>query len=700
MHSYVSYLFTDLCVTFWTGFGLPGEMVLVLGKPGAGCSTFLKVIANQRSGYSEIGGSVRYGPLEARAFAEHYRGEVLYNDEADIHLPSLTVGQTLGFALDSKTPRKRRSGVSKREFKSGALKLVLTMLNLEHTANTLIGDAHIRGISGGERKRVSIAEMMLTGPTIFCWDNSTRGLDASTALEFTKSLRILAAIYGVTHFASLYQASEDMFKQFDKVLLLNEGREVYYGPCSEAAAYFEALGFHRDPRQTTPDFLTGCTDSFTRRVSSGNSAARHDADSLARAFIDSDHHLQLGREICKYREDIWHCNSTHKDFEEAYRAAKRRHRQQPFFVKQKAGPAKAASENQHGLNNGNDVEATKKTTAVLTFDKISYSVGNARLLHNIFGYVRPGELTALMGASGAGKTTLLDILAARKNVGIVSGNILLDGKVPGPSFQRKIAYAEQFDVHEGTQTVREALRFSAELRQAYDVPLAEKHDYVEHIISLLEMEEFADIVAGNEELCGLTVEQKKRLTIGVELASKPEVLLFLDEPTTGLDSQSAFNIIRILRRLSDAGQAVLCTIHHPNSMVFASFDRLLLLQRGGNCVYFGEIGEDASVLRAYLARNGAACPSDANPAEFILELTSKAGSTHGDDGYWARVWENSPELNDVKRAIETIKVTRGEKSASMCASTQHVYGAPSWYQFMVVFRRACSSFWRSPQYGE
>lgn len=182
-----------------------------------------------------------------------------------------------------------------------------------------------RFIQGGERKRVSIAEMILTGSTIFSWDNSARGLDASSALDFTKSLRILAAIYGVTHFVSVYQASENIYKQFDKVLLLNEGRQVYYGPCTEAAAYFEALGFSRDPRQTTPDFLTGCTDSFARRVSSGDRAACYDADSLARSFIDSDHHLQLGREMRKYREDLSYCDATHKDFEEAHRVAKRRH---------------------------------------------------------------------------------------------------------------------------------------------------------------------------------------------------------------------------------------------------------------------------------------------------------------------------------------------------------------------------------------
>jgi ATP-binding cassette, subfamily G (WHITE), member 2, SNQ2 len=243
---------------------------------------------------------------------------------------------------------------------------------------------------------------------------------------------------------------------------------------------------------------------------------------------------------------------------------------------------------------GSELKVASK--AILTWEGLNYDVptpaGQLRLLDNIFGYVKPGHLTALMGASGAGKTTLLDVLAARKTVGVITGDILVDGIKPGTAFQRGTSYAEQLDVHESTQTVREALRFSADLRQPYDVPQAEKYAYVEEILSLLEMEDLADAIIGSPE-AGLAVEQRKRVTIGVELAAKPELLLFLDEPTSGLDSQSAFNIIRFLKKLAAAGQAILCTIHQPNAALFESFDRLLLLQRGGKCVYFGDIGQNA-----------------------------------------------------------------------------------------------------------
>lgn len=171
------------------------------------------------------------------------------------------------------------------------------------------------------------------------------------------------------------------------------------------------------------------------------------------------------------------------------------------------------------------------------------------------------------------------------------------------------------DIHEPTATVRESLRFSALLRQPKDVSVEEKYEYCETIVDLLEMRDIAGATVGKVG-SGLNQEQRKRLTIAVELASKPELLLFLDEPTSGLDSLAAFNIVRFLRRLADAGQAVLCTIHQPSAVLFEEFDDLLLLQNGGRLVYNGELGQDSKTLIDYFERNGGKqCPSTENPAE-------------------------------------------------------------------------------------
>lgn len=1003
------------------GVTQPGEMVLVLGRPGSGCTTFLKVIANQRFGYTGVTGEVLYGPFDAETFAKQYRGEAVYNQEDDVHHPTLTVAQTLGFALDTKTPGKRPHGMSKADFKNKVITTLLKMFNIEHTRNTIVGNPFVRGVSGGERKRVSIAEMMVTAGTVCAWDNSTRGLDASTALDYAKSLRVMTNVYKTTTFVSLYQASENIYRQFDKVLVIDDGRQVYFGPTGEARGYFEGLGFKEKPRMTTPDFLTGCTDEFEREYMEGRSAADapHSPETLAKAFDESKFSTRLSTEMTDYRKIIAEDKQRHEDFETAVLDSKRRgaskksvysipyylqiwtlmqrqflikwqdkfslvvswitsiviaivlgtvwfnlpqtsagaftrggllfisllfnafqafaelastmigrpivnkhraytfHRPSALWIAQivvdtafsaaqilifsiivyfmcglvrdagafftffliivsgylamtlffrtvgclcpdfdyaikfaatiitlfvltsgyliqyqtekvwirwiywinalglgfsalmenefsritltctdeslvPSGPGytdishqvctlagsvagtdkvsgtayitkgfsykpdelwrnfgiiialiafflftnstlgewvnfgaggNAAKIFQRGnkerdaLNaaliakrdqrratktDGEASEMNINSKAVLTWEGLCYDVpvpsGELRLLRNIYGYVQPGELTALMGASGAGKTTLLDVLASRKTLGVISGDVLVDGIAPGNSFQRGTSYAEQLDVHEPTQTVREALRFSADLRQPFEVPQAEKYSYVEEVLSLLEMEDMADAIIGDPE-SGLAVEQRKRVTIGVELAAKPELLLFLDEPTSGLDSQSAFNIVRFLKKLAGAGQAILCTIHQPNAALFENFDRLLLLQRGGQTVYFGDIGKDACVLQDYLRRHGADCPSDANVAEYMLDAIGAGQAARVGDRDWGDIWAESPELANIKDKISQMKTARLADVGSNVAVDEREFATPLMHQLKIVQARTNLSFWRSPNYG-
>ncbi|KAK5162685.1 hypothetical protein LTR04_003110 [Oleoguttula sp. CCFEE 6159] len=924
----------------------PGEMVLVLGRPGSGCTTFLKVIANQRFGYTKIGGEVLYGPFDSQTFEKRYRGEAVYNQEDDVHHPTLTVGQTLGFALDTKTPGKRPHGMSSKDFKEKVIDLLLRMFNIEHTKNTIVGNPFVRGVSGGER---------------------TRGLDASTALDYAKSLRVLTNIYKTSTFVSLYQASESIYSQFDKVMVIDEGRQVYYGSAREARKYFEGLGFLEKPRQTTPDYLTGCTDPFERDYEAGRNSgnAPHTPDDFVAAFSKSDMATRLDREIADYRKQLNEERHVHEDFQTAVSESKRHAPKKsvysiPFYLqiwalmqrqfilkwqdqfslvtswitsiviaivmgtvwlnlpqdsagaftrggvlfiallfnafqafgelastmlgrpivnKHRAytfhrpsalwlaqivvdlvfaaaqillfsiivyfmcglvrdagafftfylvivsgylamtlffrtigclcpdfdyamkfaaviitlfvltsgyliqwqseqvwlrwifylmtnefkridltcvGQSLIPSGQAYGdiahqvctlpgsVPGSAAVSGSRYIEAGFTYNPadlwrnwgimvvliVGFLIANAflgeyikwgaggktvtffakenkelkalneelrkkkerqlRLLKNICGYVKPGTLTALMGASGAGKTTLLDVLAARKNIGVITGEKLVDGIAPGTAFQRGTSYAEQLDVHEASQTVREALRFSADLRQPYEVPQSEKYAYVEEVISLLEMEDIADAIIGDSE-SGLAVEQRKRVTIGVELAAKPELLLFLDEPTSGLDSQSAFNIVRFLRKLSAAGQAILS--------LFENFDRLLLLQRGGECVYFGDVGSDAHVLLDYFHRHGAHCPPDANPAEWMLDAIGAGQQARIGDKDWADIWRDSEELAATKDEIVRIKAERIQEVSSQPKTEQKEYATPLWHQIKTVNARTHKAFWRSPNYG-
>jgi ABC-type multidrug transport system ATPase subunit len=219
-------------------------------------------------------------------------------------------------------------------------------------------------------------------------------------------------------------------------------------------------------------------------------------------------------------------------------------------------------------------------------------------------------------------------------------------------------------VREGTATVREAMRFSAYLRQPFHVPTEEKNAYVEEVIELLELHDLADAIVDT-----LDIEASKRLSIGVELASKPGLLLLLDEPTSGMDAQGAQDLIRVLRRLADKGQAILCTIHQPSSLLFESFDRLVLLENGGNTVYFGDIGPDSCVVREYFARHGATCSKEANPAEYILDAIGAGTSPRIGHRDWKDIWLDSPEFQHVKEEIRELKIStssRKTKMASKC----------------------------------
>lgn len=179
---------TRTLINDFSGVVRDGEMMLVLGRPGAGCTTFLKTIANDRGGYAAVVGDVSYGGISAEEQHKHFRGEVNYNPEDDQHLATLTVWQTLKFSLMNKTKKGERSSVPI------ILDALLKMFGISHTKNTQVGNEYVRGVSGGERKRVSIAETLASKSTVVCWDNSTRGLDASTALDYAKSLRIMTDI--------------------------------------------------------------------------------------------------------------------------------------------------------------------------------------------------------------------------------------------------------------------------------------------------------------------------------------------------------------------------------------------------------------------------------------------------------------------------------------------------------------------------
>lgn len=1012
------------------GLVLPGEMLVVLGPPGSGCSTFLKTIAGETHGFNiEKDSYINYQGISYTDMHKHFRGEAIYTAELDVHFPQLTVAETLYFAARARAPRFLPGGVSKETYAAHMRDVILATLGIRHTFNTRVGNDFIRGVSGGERKRVSIAEAMLNQSPLQCWDNSTRGLDSANAIEFVKSLRISTDVLNATAAVAIYQAPQSAYDIFDKALVLYEGRQIYFGKKEEAKAFFVNMGFHCPDRQTTADFLTSMTSPDERIVREGfENRVPRTPDEFALAWKDSPERAQLLRDIdqfdqehplggeglAKFKESrrlqqakgqrvsspytlsyyqqvrlcLWrgfrrlaadpsltfvqlfantimalvissiffNLDKTTNSFYArgallffailmnafssaleiltlyAQRPIVEKHQRYALYhpsaeafasmltdmpykilnsivfnltlyfmtnLRREAGaffffvlisfaltlvmsmlfrtiasvsrtlsqalapaavlilaiviytgfaipvnymlgwarwinyldpvaygfealminefsgqdydcatfvPSGPGYAGVSGLShvcntpgsqpgqsfvNGDDyinttyqyyashkwrnfglllvfmvglmtmylvaaelVSAKKskgevlvfrrgykpaalkdgpqdaesgttgralraeknndlqpissiiqKQTAIFQWKNVCYDIkvkgGERRLLDHVDGWVKPGTLTGLMGVSGAGKTTLLDVLATRVTMGVISGEMLVDGQQRDDSFQRKTGYVQQQDLHLETSTVREALNFSALLRQPAHVPRQEKLAYVNEVIKLLDMTEYADAVVGVPGE-GLNVEQRKRLTIGVELAAKPQLLLFLDEPTSGLDSQTSWSILDLLEKLKNNGQAILCTIHQPSAMLFQRFDRLLFLASGGKTVYFGAVGESSHILTSYFERNGGhPCPPEANPAEWMLEVIGAAPGSHTDID-WVDTWRNSPERKEVHAELAQMKHDRCklERATSNSAdkSSYREFAAPFWLQLLEVQKRVFEQYWRTPSY--
>lgn len=970
-----------------------------------------------------------------------FRGECNYQAESDVHFPHLTVSQTLSVAAEARVPANAVTDSSRKSYVNDTVCATAGALGLSHTLNVKIGNDYVRGISGGERQRVSIAEVLACDTSLQSWDNSTRGLDSANALNFVKVLRASSKTTGSTHIVSMYQASQDMYDVFDKVVLLYEGRQIFFGRADVAKTYFTNLGFLCPEHTATCDFLTSLTNPSERvhLVREGfELGAPRTADEFAQSWKTSAERAELLEQIKQYNEEfplgqeklssMRHAQKIYKTkgqrsrspyilpYRDQIRLCAKRGYQRlvndltppvsgivgnaiisiilgsifynmlddtssffgrgalifftvltnsflgsfegvqlwdqrpivekhfqyalyhpsaeaiasllcdipnklllttffnvPFyflsnmrrtpsafftfylfafatlitgsmlfrtigamsrtltesiapgvnfilmliiytgfvlpvpsmhpwfrwfayidpvayafeslminefsgrqfsctnFVPEGPGyenidssgricstvgavpgsttvdgdvylassfqyspehlwrnlgiilgmmiflcgmylvatecisarrskgeilifrrghlPEQKPSDDEevhalrerHAPQNTAKEEKSQSETTLMTprteaatflWDKICYDVkvqgGTKRVLDDVEGWIRPGTLTALMGASGAGKTSLLNVLANRATTGVISGEKIVDLKYQDEGFARKVGYVQQQDLHLSTSTVREALIFSARLRQSESYSDAEKIKFVDHLIDTLDMSSFAEAVIGIPGE-GLNVEQRKRVTIGVELAARPELLLFLgktsvnpssikaelispnlDEPTSGLDSNTAWSICTTLRKLAKEGQDILCTIHQPSGHLFEMFDRLLFLVEGKS-VYFGELGPGCKTLVDYFERRGARkCGVDENPAEWLLDITGNP------EIHWAEEWRTSEERQRIKNELEVIKGNLSSSPETVEKASASEFAASFIYQLYTVTKRNFENDWRSP----
>lgn len=338
---------------------------------------------------------------------------------------------------------------------------------------------------------------------------------------------------------------------------------------------------------------------------------------------------------------------------------------------------------------------------VLSFKNIRYLVpmpGNPKesleLLKGVSGYAVPGTLTALMGSSGAGKTTLMDVIAGRKTGGEILGEIKLNGHPKEQkTFRRIMGYVEQTDIHSPLTTVREAFQYSAALRLPQEVSSQQKHDFVESMLALVELEILGSQIVGLPLEGGLSPEQRKKLTIGVELVANPSVI-FMDEPTSGLDSNAANVVMKAVKNIGESGRTIICTIHQPSKEIFFAFDSLLLLQRGGRTIFFGDLGIGCSKLIEYLESVPGTAPYSKamNPANWMLEVSGiKEGRTDFAEAYNSSALK---QANEEKLAEYSVP-----KEGSKPIEFNSEYAASNRTQYFECLKKNMKTYWRSPAFN-
>ncbi|KAH9766498.1 ABC transporter G family member 37 [Citrus sinensis] len=323
--------------------------------------------------------------------------------------------------------------------------------------------------------------------------------------------------------------------------------------------------------------------------------------------------------------------------------------------------------------------------------KQGFNEKKLQLLHDITGAFRPGILTALMGVSGAGKTTLMDVLSGRKTGGIIQGEIRVGGypKVQ-KTFARISGYCEQTDIHSPQITVEESVKFSAWLRLPPEIDSETKAQYllsimqrfVEEVIETIELDDIKDSLVGIPGQSGLSTEQRKRLTIAVELVSNPSII-FMDEPTSGLDARAAAIVMRAVKNVVRTGRTTVCTIHQPSIDVFEAFDELLLMKAGGRIIYSGMLGRHSSKLIEYFQGISGVpqIKANYNPATWMLEVTS--ASTEAELG----------------QTIELVNRLSEPQPGSKELRFPTRYPQSSMEQYLACLWKQHLSYWRSPEYN-
>ncbi|KAE8708684.1 Pleiotropic drug resistance protein 3 [Hibiscus syriacus] len=669
----------------------PSRMTLLLGLPGCGKTTLLQTLTGKHEMSLKVSGEISYNGCELCEFVPQKTSA--YINQYDLHIPDMTVRETIDFSARCQEIGSRADilkELSRREKLRGIIPepdidtymkaisveglertlqtdYILKILGLDICADTSVGNAMNRGISGGEMKRLRIGEMMV-GPTkAFFMDGKLTGLDSSTTFQIVTCLKQLAHTRGATVLISLLQPTPETFDLFDKIILMDKGKIVYQGTRSQVHEFFEYCGFKCPPRKglvvfmhhalsqkeqaqywihkdrpysyvSTDKFIDACKEFHAGHVLK---------EELYKPIEKAEDHknallfniYSLGKwelfKACLARE--WFLTKRSL-FSYVFRSAQlvllalvtmtlfRRARMKIDEFHLRKYTACLFFGLSRVLTSGvPELALTKVTSMALPFVPVTLSFENVHslwilprgkvsnkkihLLQDISGAFRPGVLTGLMGASGAGKRisgagVLQDISGAFRPGRKIEGYMKGDIRVGGyPKVQK--AYA----------------RVSGYCEQT-DIHSPKITKFVEELLLMIELDEIKDSLVGIRGVSGISLEQQKQLTIAMELVANPSII-FMDEPTFGLDTRAAATVKRVVKNIVSTKRTVVCTIHQPSIDITEAFDKIILM-KGGQIVDSGELGQNSCKLIEYF-EGIAGVPKikeNYNPATWILEVTN------------------------------------------------------------------------------
>ncbi|XP_055589004.1 LOW QUALITY PROTEIN: ATP-binding cassette sub-family G member 1-like [Uranotaenia lowii] len=578
-----------------------GELNVIMGPSGAGKSTLLNILADYVS--AGVSGIVQVNGKTRHHNSQSFKKLSCYIQQHDAIRPYLTVDEAMTIA----THLKLGFSVS-REEKQKLIQKILFMLGLEQKGSTIS-----KGLSGGQKKRLAIALEMIDNPPILFLDEPTTGLDSSSCTQCISLLKRLAQD-GRTIICTIHTPSALIFEMFDKLYTVTQGHCFYQGPGRELLPFLSDLGYHCPSYHNPADFMM--------EIAVGEYGA--DVAKIIKAALKKYYEININSIKMEFLFDNVK-TAVQYEFDEKGVGVEKGGSEKPVeklqleYSEQALAISPASSEDQTVM--GSVVEdKTHPASLMMQFLLLVYRnllqikrdyVKSKEILHGLNGTFKSGELNVIMGPSGAGKSTLLNILADYVSAG-VSGIVQVNGKTRhhnSQSFKKLSCYIQQYDAIRPYLTVDEAMTIATHLKLGFSVSREEKQKLIQKILFMLGLEQKGSTISK-----GLSGGQKKRLAIALEMIDNPPIL-FLDEPTTGLDSSSCTQCISLLKRLAQDGRTIICTIHTPSALIFEMFDKLYTVTQG-HCFYQGPGRE----LLPFLSDLGYHCPSYHNPADFMMEI--------------------------------------------------------------------------------